>query len=131
MDKPSCGQGVPSGVPPRLFRPVIVGAGIAGLTCAIALSAKFGIRSLILEKGSLQSLLDAGNGIQLPPNACNCMRSLGLLDKLIESAGGQAVASESLDYRDGSVLLHRDFSTFEEEYGAPWLSVTYSPSLRR
>jgi salicylate hydroxylase len=34
---------------PRPLRPIIIGGGIGGLACSIAL-ARYGIRSLVLEK---------------------------------------------------------------------------------
>lgn len=62
--------------------------------------------------------------MQVPGNACHVLRSLGLLDKLIAKSGGTAPGCLSMDYRDGRVLLDRDFGCHEEIYGAPWLYVT-------
>lgn len=99
----------------------IIGAGIAGLTCAITLSRYAGVHVTILERAP--SLVAAGNGIQVPCNACHVLRSLGLLDKLIAKSKGVALGSVSLDYENGQVLLNRDFTRYEEIYGAPWLFV--------
>ncbi|HEV7246805.1 MAG TPA: FAD-dependent monooxygenase [Shinella sp.] len=57
----------------------IVGAGIAGLTAALALARK-GIASHILEQAP--ALEEVGAGLQLSPNASRILAGLGLLDAL-------------------------------------------------
>ena len=57
----------------------IVGAGIAGLTSALALARK-GIPVHILEQAP--ALEDVGAGLQLSPNASRILTDLGLLDAL-------------------------------------------------
>ena len=57
----------------------IVGAGIAGLTAALAL-ARTGIASHILEQAP--ALDEVGAGLQLSPNAARILADLGLLDAL-------------------------------------------------
>ncbi|WLR94346.1 FAD-dependent monooxygenase [Shinella zoogloeoides] len=57
----------------------IVGAGIAGLTAALALARK-GIASHILEQAP--ALEEVGAGLQLSPNASRILAELGLLDAL-------------------------------------------------
>jgi salicylate hydroxylase len=64
-------------------RCVIVGAGIAGLTTALAFH-KFGISSLVLEKAP--RLEETGAGIQLTPNATSVLARLGVLDGLVQTA---------------------------------------------
>lgn len=54
---------------------VIAGAGIGGLTTALALAAK-GFRAVIIEKAG--KLEEAGAGIQLSPNASRILTGLGL-----------------------------------------------------
>lgn len=58
---------------------VIVGAGIAGLTAALALAQK-GIASHLLEQA--ESLEEVGAGLQLSPNATRILDDLGLADAL-------------------------------------------------
>jgi salicylate hydroxylase len=58
---------------------VIAGAGIGGLTAALALAAK-GFRVLILEKA--ERLEEAGAGLQLSPNASRVLIDLGLQPRL-------------------------------------------------
>jgi salicylate hydroxylase len=57
----------------------IVGAGIAGLTAALALARK-GIASHIVEQAS--TLAEVGAGLQLSPNASRILADLGLLKDL-------------------------------------------------
>ncbi|MDB5504752.1 MAG: monooxygenase [Tardiphaga sp.] len=58
---------------------VIAGAGIGGLTAALALAAK-GFRIVILEKA--ERLEEAGAGLQLSPNASRVLIGLGLQTRL-------------------------------------------------
>ncbi len=58
---------------------IVAGAGIAGLTSAIAL-ARAGLRATVLEQAS--KLEEAGAGIQLSPNATNVLIQLGLRERL-------------------------------------------------
>jgi salicylate hydroxylase len=67
----------------------IAGAGIGGLTAALALAAR-GFRVVVLEKA--EKLEEAGAGIQLSPNASRILIGLGLEDRL----GSRAVAPEAI-----------------------------------
>jgi len=58
---------------------VVAGAGIGGLTAALALAAK-GFRVVVLEKA--ERLEEAGAGLQLSPNASRILVELGLKERL-------------------------------------------------
>lgn len=58
---------------------VVAGAGIGGLTAALAL-ARAGFRIVILEKA--ERLEEAGAGLQLSPNASRILVDLGLQDRV-------------------------------------------------
>jgi salicylate hydroxylase len=58
---------------------VVAGAGIGGLTAALALAA-YGYRVVILEK--VERLEEAGAGLQLSPNATRILIDLGLRERL-------------------------------------------------
>ncbi|MQB43169.1 FAD-dependent monooxygenase [Rhizobium sp. ICMP 5592] len=58
----------------------IIGAGIAGLTAALAL-ARHGIRSEIFEQA--EALTEVGAGLQISPNASRILDTLGVLDALL------------------------------------------------
>lgn len=61
---------------------IVAGAGIAGLTAAIAL-ARAGMRITVLEQAA--KLEEAGAGIQLSPNATRVLIGLGLRERLAPS----------------------------------------------
>lgn len=58
----------------------IIGAGMAGLTAALAL-ARHGIRSDIFEQA--EALTEVGAGLQISPNASHILDTLGVLDALL------------------------------------------------
>jgi salicylate hydroxylase len=62
---------------------IIAGAGIGGLTAALALS-RAGLRATVLEQAP--QLEEAGAGIQLTPNATRILFQLGLADELARTA---------------------------------------------
>ena len=61
----------------------IAGAGIGGLTAALALAAR-GFRVVVLEKA--ERLEEVGAGLQLSPNASRILISLGLKERLAARA---------------------------------------------
>jgi salicylate hydroxylase len=69
---------------------VVAGAGIGGLTAALALAAK-GFRVVVMEKA--ERLEEAGAGIQVSPNASRVLVDLGLKPRL----AGRAVTPESIN----------------------------------
>ena len=62
---------------------IVAGAGIGGLTAALALAAK-GFRVVVLEKA--ERLEEAGAGLQLSPNASRVLVELGLQPRLASRA---------------------------------------------
>jgi salicylate hydroxylase len=96
---------------------VIAGAGIGGLTAAIALAQR-GFRVSVIEQA--QRLEAIGAGIQLSPNASRVLTGLGLGDRLAP----YVVAPRALNVmnaRTGSVLARaRLGDAAAKTYGAPW-----------
>ena len=62
---------------------VIAGAGIAGLTAALAFAER-GFPVKLFEQA--KQLEAAGAGLQLSPNATRILRRLGVLDRLLADA---------------------------------------------
>lgn len=85
---------------------LIAGAGIGGLTTAIALSQR-GASCLVFERAP--ALREAGAGITVQTNAMVVMDALGLAERL--TAAGLALRVGDIKGSDGSVLQHMDLST--------------------
>ncbi|MBE1203310.1 FAD-dependent monooxygenase [Aminobacter carboxidus] len=79
---------------------VIAGAGIAGLTAALAF-ARHGIGVRIYERSPV--LEEVGAGLQLSPNATRILDRLGVLDLVSASA----VRPEAVVLRDAATLVER------------------------
>jgi salicylate hydroxylase len=101
-------------------RAVIVGAGIGGLTAALALAAR-GIEPTVLEQAT--ALGDVGAGIQLAPNATRVLQRVGVY----ESLRPLAVFPVDLTFRrwsDGAVIARRELGpALERSLGAPYIQV--------
>lgn len=99
------------------FRILIVGAGISGLSTALALRRQGFSRIEVFERAA--ELTEVGAGIQLAPNAVRVLHSLGLAEKLRQSADCAAWGW----IRDGESnrllgrLPYSDYS--EKRYGFP------------
>ncbi|MBZ9852525.1 FAD-dependent monooxygenase [Mesorhizobium sp. CA13] len=97
---------------------IIAGAGIAGLTAALAFAER-GYPVRIFEQA--QRLEAAGAGIQLSPNATRILRGLGVLDVLLPNA----VKPEAVVLKDAASL--RELARVplgqagEARWGAPYL----------
>jgi salicylate hydroxylase len=95
----------------------VAGAGIAGLTSAIALAAR-GFTVEVFERAS--ELEEVGAGIQLSPNATSVLERLGLLGDLADALV-EPRAVEILDARNGALLARIPFGeTARQRYGAPY-----------
>ena len=96
---------------------IVAGAGIGGLTAALAL-ARQGFRVVVLEKA--ERLEEAGTGLQLSPNASRVLIDLGLQPRLAP----RAITPEAISLisaRSGSEIIRLplgDAATFQA--GAPY-----------
>jgi salicylate hydroxylase len=95
---------------------VIAGAGLGGLTTALAL-AEHGFRSVVVEQA--ERLEAIGAGIQLSPNATRILMQLGLADRLRPAAVVPSCI-RVVRARDGSEIISIPLSDMEERYGAPY-----------
>jgi salicylate hydroxylase len=97
---------------------VIAGAGIAGLTAALAFAER-GFPVRLFEQA--RQLEAAGAGLQLSPNATRILRRLGVLDRLLP----QAIRPQAVVLKDARSLreLARVLlgGAAEKRWGAPYL----------
>ena len=112
---------------PSVKNVVIVGAGIGGLTTAIAM-ARNGIHVQVVEHA--QELKEVGAGIQLSPNAMKVLNWLGL-DRHIESIGQEPQQAVLRHYKTGRTYLKVPLGdACRARYGAPFLQVHRADLLR-
>ncbi|KAB8238715.1 putative salicylate hydroxylase [Aspergillus alliaceus] len=99
---------------------IIIGAGLGGLTCAIACRRE-NLDVVVLERSP--QLLPAGAGIQIPPNGARVLQELNLVHQVLEK--GTVVESMDLRrYKDGSVITSMECGeTVAREYGSPWIII--------
>ena len=99
---------------------LIAGAGIGGLTTAIALAQR-GASVNIFEKAS--ELGEIGAGIQLSPNALNVLDALGLAPA-IEALAFEPEAGVLRDYKTGKALLTTPMKdAYTKRYGQKYLHI--------
>src|SRR5688572_17096883 len=101
------------------MRIAIVGAGIAGLTAAIAL-ARRGFAVEVLERAA--RLEEIGAGIQLSPNAMAVLERLGVAAHLL--GGVEPAAIEVREGQAGRLLTRIPLGNIaRRRYGAPYCLV--------
>lgn len=84
----------------KLLKVLVVGAGITGLTTALALSL-CGHKVTIYEQA--QALSEIGAGLQIAPNASRILELLGLLEKVKEK-GNVLEKIVQRRWKDGSEI---------------------------
>ena len=107
-------------------RAIVAGAGIAGLTTAIALS-EAGFRVAIYEKAN--TLDEFGAGLQLTPNATRILARLGLLERVLPLASTPR-ALLVLRGSDNAELMRMPLDGAERRWGAAYL-VIHRADLQR
>jgi salicylate hydroxylase len=95
---------------------IVAGAGIGGLTAALAL-AQNGFRVVVLEQA--ERLEETGAGIQLSPNAARILIDLGLEDRLRQLATAPT-ALRVLSAGSGREIVRMPLADAEQRYGAPY-----------
>ena len=100
-------------------RAIIAGAGIAGLTVAIAL-VQAGFRVAICERAN--ALDEFGAGLQLTPNATRILARLGVLERVLALAS-KPRAVLVLRGSDDAELMRMSLNNAERRWGAPYLLI--------
>jgi salicylate hydroxylase len=95
---------------------VIAGAGLGGLTAALAL-ARAGRRALVLERAP--RIEEVGAGLQIAPNAGRALAALGL-EKEISAVALEPRAINIRRGRDGDILARLDLSDSRARFGQPF-----------
>jgi salicylate hydroxylase len=95
---------------------VIAGAGIGGLTAALALADR-GFRVIVCERA--ERLSEIGAGIQLTPNAGRILDRLGL-GNAIDSAASEPDAILVRSGASGRTLSSVPLAAVAKRYGCPW-----------
>lgn len=95
----------------------IAGAGIAGMTLALAL-AKFGATVVVMERN--KKVQEVGAGLQISPNARRVLNQLGL-DKAIAARSFEPAAIDVYPFRARRPLISLDLGpVMRERYGVPY-----------
>ena len=102
---------------------VIVGAGIGGLSAALAIRARLGAAAEILVLERTEKLEEAGAGLQLSPNATRVLFGLGLGEAL--TAVASAPARIEMRTAAGARLLYANElgPAAAARWGAPYLHI--------
>ena len=95
---------------------IVAGAGIAGLTAALAM-ARAGLRVTVLEQAN--KLEEAGAGLQLSPNATRVLIALGLRQQ-IERTATLPQAIRVMAGGSGREIVRIPLGQAEARYGAPF-----------
>jgi salicylate hydroxylase len=99
---------------------IVAGAGIAGLTAALAL-ARAGMRVTVLEQAA--KLVEAGAGIQLSPNVTRVLTALGLRERL-EASAMKPNAIRVMSGGSGREIVRIPLGAdAERRYGAPYWTI--------
>jgi salicylate hydroxylase len=97
---------------------VVVGAGIGGLACAIALQSQ-GLEVVVLER--TEKLTPVGAGIQIPPNASRIWAHYELLGRLKEYSV-ISKATHLRRWKEGELLCSRNIGVQLDQLW-PWLVI--------
>jgi salicylate hydroxylase len=99
---------------------VLIGAGIGGLTAALALQ-RHGFKVTVYEQAP--QLGEVGAGLTLSPNATHALCAIGLSDALAKKASRPA-RQAVLHYRTGQVLVEQERGDLpRQQYGADYYQI--------
>ncbi|HEV3071737.1 MAG TPA: FAD-dependent monooxygenase [Solirubrobacteraceae bacterium] len=112
------------------MRAVIAGAGVAGLSSAIALR-KQGIEVTVLERASAAQEIQVGGCIHVWHNGMRGLQRIGVGERLLELAGAAAVVDRAEFCTSGGRLMYGwSVREIERQVGSPTFGVR-RPDLHR
>src|ERR1700730_9804286 len=112
------------------MRAVIAGAGVAGLSSAIALR-KRGIEVTVLERASAAQEIQVGGCIHMWHNGMRGLQRIGVGEQLLEPAGEAAVVDRAEFCTSGGRLMYGwSVREIEGQVGSPTFGVR-RPDLHR
>ena len=100
-------------------RAIIAGGGIAGLSCALALSQS-GFNVVLCERANAHE--EFGAGLQLTPNATRVLSRLGVLDR-VRAVAMSPRAICAFRGSDDLALMRMSVEYAERRWGAPYLAI--------
>ena len=100
------------------MRSLIIGAGIGGLTCALAMEQR-GFEVQVFEK--TPELKPVGAGIALGINAMRVLSKLKIADQVIER--GNCLERMYIGTPEGKALSCLDLCPLEETFGIPFVTI--------
>jgi salicylate hydroxylase len=103
----------------RSLRIVVIGAGIGGLTAALALQRR-GFRPAVYERAPLAR--EVGAGVIIAPNARRALRDLDT-DEALAAVSSDVATSYLCDYASGKISEVRWGESLIERYGMGYLQV--------
>jgi salicylate hydroxylase len=105
--------------PSRRFKVIIIGAGIGGLTAAVALRQR-GFEVALFERST--RLEEVGAGVQIGPNGVKVLRALGLEDELMRNAF-EPLSIMSISWDEGRLRFRQPLKAVaRDKYGAPYMT---------
>jgi 2-polyprenyl-6-methoxyphenol hydroxylase-like FAD-dependent oxidoreductase len=112
------------------MKAIVIGAGIGGLTAAIALR-RAGIDAVVFERANDVKAVQVGGGIHLWHNGMRGLQRVGVADQ-VEALGGRDAAVERAEFSTarGRVLATWPIAALEGKVGAPTVGVV-RPELHR
>jgi 2-polyprenyl-6-methoxyphenol hydroxylase-like FAD-dependent oxidoreductase len=112
------------------MKAIIVGAGVGGLTAALALR-RAGIETAVFERAADVTAVQLGGGIHLWHNGMRGLERAGVADQ-VAALGGRAAAVERAEFSSskGKTLASWPIAELEREVGAPTVGVV-RPELHR
>jgi 2-polyprenyl-6-methoxyphenol hydroxylase and related FAD-dependent oxidoreductases len=114
----------------RAMKAIIVGAGIGGLTAAIAMR-RDDVEAVVFERANDVQAVQLGGGIHLWHNGMRGLQQVGIAEQ-VQALGGHDAVVERAEFSTakGKLLANWPIAALEREVGAPTIGIV-RPDLHR